>query len=64
MIFFSENLEIDNEEKPIPHTKVGRYFESYHGKYYYPNVQTLSEYPDDVEARDIALELAEEDRNQ
>lgn len=43
-----ENLAIDHENKQIPHIKIGRYFESFYGNYYFPNEQTLSEYPDDV----------------
>lgn len=59
-IYISENLEIDKESKPISHVKIGRYFEAYHGNFYLPNEQTLSEYPHDIAAREKALSSEEE----
>lgn len=59
LYFILENLEIDSESDPIKNIKIGRYFESYHGNYYVPNEQTLSEYPQDIEAREKAMSLCQ-----
>ncbi|XP_055940602.1 F-box only protein 21-like [Argiope bruennichi] len=52
-----ENLECDYELKPIMHGEIGRYFESFHGTYYFPNEQKLQEYPDDTMVREQVLNV-------
>nr|KAG5702310.1 hypothetical protein BaRGS_002977 [Batillaria attramentaria] len=44
-----ENLLYTKEVRVITHPEVGRYFDSFTGRWYIPNKQKEQEYPDDIE---------------
>ncbi|GBL85432.1 F-box only protein 21, partial [Araneus ventricosus] len=54
-----ENLECDYGLQPISHAEVGRYFDSFHGTYYFPNEQKQQEYPDDNAVREQVLNASQ-----
>lgn len=51
-----ENLSINEHPSPIPHSEIGKYFESFHGTHYIPNPEKSLEFPDDEIVRHEYIE--------